>query len=114
MVAGAVVEAYWDWTTALPHLFEPNARSISNTNSRYIQSWFKPKKYFPIFNPNPSMITMITMGITIVEKTILMTLTQGTMLNMYIEKAGVYQIKLVIIDACGNRVERLTDLAVIL
>jgi hypothetical protein len=113
MVAGAVVEAYWDWDdgTTTPVL-NPNARSISNTNSRYIQSWFKPKKYFPIFNPNHHDHNDHH-GDNNCGENDSDDLDTGYDAEHVYRKAGVYQIKLVIIDACGNRVERLTDLAVI-
>jgi len=88
MVAGAVVRKIIDGTTALPTCSTLNAKYL-NTNSPYIQSWFKQR----IFPFSTQIIWLQCPGLNIVEN-VLMTLTQGTRVNMYIEKC-VYQINLV-------------------
>ncbi|WP_140160592.1 T9SS type A sorting domain-containing protein, partial [Algoriphagus antarcticus] len=102
MVVGSVEEAYWDWddgtTTSVDN-------SGSGYNPRHKISTASSSKFNPSFNSHFFFSHYHDWNCDDDDS--------GYGAQHYYRKPGVYQPKLVVIDNCGNRIERLTDLVVI-
>ncbi|WP_217694761.1 HYR domain-containing protein [Algoriphagus marinus] len=119
MVLGSIVEAYWDWddgttTSVINYDSDDKPRhDKSDYNSRYISSLIMPNKTFNGFNTKHKHSEHKEDSDCDDDDDDDESDDFGFDAQHVYSKAGVYQIKLVVIDECGNKVERLTDLAVI-
>jgi hypothetical protein len=103
VVLGSVAQAYWDWD-------DGTTTSVTNSSSGYGShhktTTVSSRGFNPSFNSHFFFPHIHNWYCNHDDDS-------GYDAMHYYNKAGVYQPKLVLIDECGNRVERMTDFVVV-